>query len=135
MNSSRILALIAIGIAAIFGLQGALKLAINHSSKEKKQITPCKNILILKEAYFLSIPIAYLAVIFYVILIFQLILLTQEEEINLYWINIEILFSIFVSVYYAFIMFLKLQIICVGCFRIYLANFLMGASLMYYHFT
>ena len=135
MNNSEILALIALGIAAIFGLIGALQLSINHpTSDENKQLTSCKKILSTKEAFFKNIPISYLAVIFYIVLLLQLIQLTKEEKIHLYWINIEIFFVVLSTIYYAFIMFLKLRIICFGCLRIYLANILMGASLLAYHF-
>ena len=74
MINSEILLIIALGITSLFGLQGALKLAIKHLNadiyNEKKS---CNKILISKEAFFFNIPIAYLATIFYFILILQLI--------------------------------------------------------------
>jgi len=82
MINSEIYSLIALGIAIIFGLQGALKLAINHYTSElSKNRTSCNKILISKEAFFI-----------------------------------------------------KIQIICFGCLRIYFANILMGASIIAYHF-
>ncbi len=133
MINSEIFTLIALGLASIFGLQGALKLAINHyTSKVSKNQTSCNKILLSKEAFFIKIPIAYLAVIFYVVLLLQIIILSNEEDIYLYWINIEILFAVVATFYYAFIMLLKLQIICFGCLRIYFANLLMGASIITY---
>ena len=136
MINLEIFALIALCLAAIFGLQGALKLAINHYTLGvSKNHTSCNKILLSKEAFFLEIPVAYLAVIFYVVLLVQLIILSNEEDIHLYWINIEILFAVIITFYYALIMFLKLQIICFGCLRIYLANILMGASILAYHFS
>ena len=135
MTNSEILALIALGIAAIFGLQEALKLAIKHpTANQNKELTPCKKIFFTKEAFFVNIPISYLAVIFYIVLLIQLFQITNEDEIQLYWINIEILFAVFSTIYYAFIMFVKLRIICFGCLCIYFANILMGASLLVYHF-
>ena len=135
MINSEVYCLIALGIAIIFGLQGALKLAINHYTSElSKNRTSCNKILLSKEAFFIKIPIAYLAVIFYVALFLQLIRLSSQEDINLFWINIEILFAVVTTFYYAIIMFIKLQIICFGCLRIYFANILMGASIIAYHF-
>ena len=134
MIDSEIFALTALFLAAIFGLQGALKLAINHYTSEVfNSHTSCKKILLSKEAFFIKIPIAYLAVIFYVVLLVQIIILSNEEDIHLYWINIEILFAVLTTIYYALVMFVKLQIICLGCLRIYLANILMGASIIAYH--
>ena len=136
MINSEIFALTALFLASIFGLQGALKLAINHYTSEVfKSHTSCNKILLSKEAFFIKIPIAYLAVIFYVVLIVQIIILSNEEDIHLYWINIEILFAVITTFYYALIMFFKLQIICFGCLRIYFANMLMGISIISYHFS
>ena len=136
MINSQILALIALGLASIFGLQGALKLAINHYTSEvAKSHTSCNKILLSKEAFFIKIPIAYLAVIFYIVLLVQIIILSNEEDIRLYWINFEIIFAVVTTFYYALIMFLKLQIICFGCLRIYLANIIMGASIIAYHLS
>ena len=136
MINSEIFTLIALGLASIFGLQGALKLAINHHTSEvSKSHTSCNRILLSKEAFFLKIPIAYLAVIFYVVLLVQIIFLSNEKDIHFYWINIEILFAVVTTFYYALIMFLKLKIICFGCLRIYLANLLMGVSIIAYHFS
>ena len=133
--NSEILTLIAIGIASIFGLQGALKLAIDHYNLDKNKFpSSCNKILLTKEAFFFKIPIAYLSVIFYVALLVQLFLIMNEEKINLYWINFEILFLVFITIYYALVMFIKLKLICLGCLRIYLANILIGISLIYYHF-
>ena len=136
MINSEIFFLISLGLTSIFGLQGALKLAINHHTSEaSKNHTSCNKILLSKEAFFIKIPIAYLAVIFYIVLLVQIIILINEEDINLYWINIEIIFAVITTFYYALIMFFKLQIICFGCLRIYLANMLMGISITYYHFS
>ena len=89
MISSEILLVIALGITSIFGLLGAVKLSINHSIKDElKYKKACNKILLRQEAYFVNIPIAYIAMIFYSILILQLIQLFNEKEIHFYWINI-----------------------------------------------
>ena len=135
MINSETLLLITLVFTSLFGLQGALKLAITHLNKdiynEKKF---CNKILISKEAFFFKIPIAYFAIIFYVLLILQLIKMSTEEKIFFYWINIQILFAVFATIYYAYVMILKLRTICYSCVRIYLANLLMATLIFVYHF-
>ena len=135
MITSETLLLIALGFSCIFGLQGALNLAIYHLNPDRmNEKKSCNKILISKEALFFKIPIAYIAIIFYVFLIIQLIKMINEEKIYFYWINIQILFAVFVTIYYAFVMILKLRIICYGCLRIYFANLLMATIILVYYF-
>ena len=135
MINSESLLLITLVFTSLFGLQGALKLAITHLNKDiynEKKI--CNKILISKEAFFFKIPIAYLAIIFYSLLILQLIKMSTEENIFFYWINIQIIFAVFATIYYAYVMILKLRTICYSCLRIYLANLLMAKLIFVYHF-
>tara|TARA_Y100001970_G_C14156695_1_gene815999 strand:+ start:884 stop:1294 length:411 start_codon:yes stop_codon:yes gene_type:complete len=135
MIHSEILLLIALIILSIFGLQGAMKLSINHLIQYKfKNTRSCNKILLTKEAFFINIPIAYLAIIFYSILILQLIQLVNLEGKPFFWIYLEIILAFIATIYYAYIMILKLKIICIDCIRIYLANLLMGTSIIAYHF-
>ena len=76
---------------------------------------------------------AYGAVIFYGLVLFELLLRIFDDEIQLFWLNSGMVLAILVTCYYAFVMFFKLRIICIGCLRIYLANLLMAASLLSYH--
>ena len=136
MIASEKLLLVALVILSIFGLQGAIKLSINHLIHKKfKKTNSCYKILITKEAFFVNVPIAYLATIFYCILILQLFRLVHEEEFNFYWINFEILLALMATIYYALVMILKLKIFCFDCIRIYLANILMATTMIIYHFS
>ena len=135
MINSETLLLIALGFTSLFGLQGALKLAIYHLNEDRyNKKKSCNKIFISKEAFIFNIPIAYLAIIFYVFLILQLIKMVNDEEVYFYWINIQILFAVFTTIYYAFVMILKLRIICYDCLRIYLANFIMAKLIFFYNF-
>ena len=127
--------LIAIGFAAIFGLQSALILSAKHLLVNKShQQSACKRILISKEALFANIPIPYLAVIFYSLVLLQLIQCIYSGEIHVFWINIEILFALLTTFYYAYVMIVKLRTICMGCISIYISNIIMAAALIAYHF-
>lgn len=134
MLNSAIVSLIAFGGAAIFGLQGALSLAVQHhivQGHDKK--SACNKVARSKEAYLANIPVAYGAVIFYGLVLFELLLRIFNHEIQIFWLNSGMVLAILVTCYYAFVMFFKLRIICMGCLRIYLANLLMAASLLSYH--
>jgi len=134
MLNSATVSLIAFGGAAIFGLQGALILAARHHMVQgyDKQ-SACNKIVHSKEAYLANIPVAYGVVIFYCLVLFELLLLTFDDEIQLFWINSGMVLATLVTCYYAFVMFFKLRIICMGCLRIYLANLLMAAALLCHH--
>ncbi len=134
MLNSNMISMIAFGGAAIFGLQGALNLAVQHHMLQghDKQ-SPCNKVVRSKEAYLANIPVAYGAVIFYGLVLFELLLAIFDDEIQLFWINSGMVLVIPVTCYYAFVMFFKLRIICMGCLRIYLANLLMAAALLSYH--
>ena len=135
MNDSENILLIAIGFAAVFGLQGALNLAAKHLlANFNEQHLPCNKIILSKKAFFAKIPLAYLAVIFYIIVIVQLFLMMSHKKIQLFWFNFEIIIATLITFYYAYIMFFELRIICKGCIRIYLANILMAIALTANHF-
>ena len=134
MHDSAIFSLIAFGGAAIFGLQGALSLAVRHHQvRAHHPFSACNKVALSKEAQIAKIPVAYGAVIFYGFVLAQLLRNIYLEEIQLYWLNSAIVAAMMVTCYYAYIMFFKLRIICMGCLRIYLANLLMAAALSAYH--
>ena len=134
MLNSNMISMIALGGAAVFGLQGALNLAVQHHMVQghDKQ-SACNKVVRSKEAYLANIPVAYGAVFFYGLVLFELLLVIFDDEIQLFWINSGMVLAILVTCYYAFLMFFKLRIICMGCLRIYLANLLMAAALLSYH--
>ena len=134
MHDSAILSLIAFGGAAIFGLQGALSLAIQHNQvRDHHPFSACKKVALSNEAQIAKIPVAYGAVIFYVFVLAQLLYSIYLEEIQVYWLNSAMVAAMLVTCYYAYVMFFKLRLFCMGCLRIYLANLLMAAALSAYH--
>jgi len=128
------ISMIAFGVAAIFGLQGALNLAVqHHMAQGHDKQSACNKVVRSKEAYLANIPLAYGAVIFYGLVLFELLLVIFNDETQLFWLNSVMILVILVTCYYAFVMFFKLRIICMGCLRIYLANLLMAAALLTNH--
>jgi uncharacterized membrane protein len=134
MHDSAIFSLIAFGGAAIFGLQGALSLAVRHHQvRAHHPYSACNKVALSKEAQIAKIPVAYGAVIFYGFVLSQLLRNIYLEEIQFYWLNLAMVAAMLVTCYYAYIMFFKLRLVCMGCLRIYLANLLMAAALSAYH--
>ena len=134
MHDSAIFSLIAFGGAAIFGLQGALSLAVRHHQvRAHHPYSACNKVALSKEAQIAKIPVAYGAVIFYGFVLAQLLRNFYLQEIQLYWLNYAMVAAMLVTCYYAYIMFFKLRLVCMGCLRIYLANLLMAAALSAYH--
>ena len=134
MHDSAIFSLIAFGGAAIFGLQGSLSLAVRHHQvKAHHPYSACNKVALSKEAQIAKIPVAYGAVIFYGFVLSQLLRNIYLEEIQLYWLNSAMVAAMLVTCYYAYIMFFKLRLVCMGCLRIYLANLLMATALSAYH--
>ena len=134
MHDSAIFSLIAFGGAAIFGLQGALSLVVRHHQvRAHHPLSACNKVALSKEAQIAKIPVAYGAVIFYGFVLAQLLGNIYLEEIQLYWLNFAMVAAMLVTCYYAYIMFFKLRLVCMGCLRIYLANLLMAAALSAYH--
>ena len=134
MHDSAIFSLIAFGGAAIFGLQGALSLAVRHHQvRAHHPFSACNKVALSKEAQIAKIPVAYGAVIFYGFVLAQLLRNIYLEEIQLYWLNSAMVAAMLVTCYYAYIMLFKLRLVCMGCLRIYLANLLMAVALSTYH--
>ena len=134
MHDSAIFSLIAFGGAAIFGLQGALSLAVLHNQiRAHHPFSACNKVALSKEAQIAKIPVAYVAVIFYVFVLAQLLRNIYLNEIQLYWLNSVMVAAMLITCYYAYVMFFKLRLVCIGCLRIYLANLLMAAALSAYH--
>ena len=134
MYDSAIFSLFAFGGAAIFGLQGALSLAVQHNQVRAHHLfSACNKVALSKEAQIAKIPVAYGAVIFYGFVLAQLLRNIYLEEIQLYWLNSAMVAAMLVTCYYAYVMLFKLRLVCMGCLRIYLANLLMAAALSAYH--
>ena len=134
MHDSAIFSLIALGGGAFFGLQGALSLAVRHHQvRNHFQFSACNKVTLSKEAMVAKIPIVYVAVFFYGFVLVQLLRGIYLEEINLYLLNSAIFIAFLATCYYAYIMFFKLRLFCMGCIRIYLANLFMAAALSAYY--
>ena len=132
MFDSAIISLIALGGATVFGLQGALSLAVRHHMVRDHTLSACNRIALSKEAYIANIPVVYGAVIFYGLVLTQLLRGINHIEMQLFWLNSAMFAALLVTCYYAYIMFFRLGIFCMGCLRIYLANFMMAAALLSY---
>ena len=137
MLDASIISLIALGGAALFGLQGSISLAVRHHLvRELQQRSVCDRVAHSKEANIANIPVAYGAVIFYGLVLFLLFRgMYQPEEIPLFWLNSAMVAALIVTCYYAYVMFFRLNIVCMGCLRIYLANLMMAAALLAYQFN
>ena len=74
MLDASIISLIALGGAALFGLQGSISLAVKyHLVRELQQRSACDRVAHSKEANIANIPVAYGAVIFYGLVLFPAI--------------------------------------------------------------
>ena len=134
MHDSSIFSLIALGGAAIFGLQGALSLAVRHHIvRDHHPLSACNIVALSKESRIANIPVAYGAVIFYGFVLTQLLRGIYLEDIQMFWLNSAMVASLLLTCYYAYVMFFKLRLVCMGCLRISLANLLMAAALLAYH--
>jgi len=136
MLDASIISLIALGGAALFGLQGSISLAVRHHFVlELQQRSACDRVAHSKEANIANIPVAYAAVIFYGLVLFLLLRGMNQPEIPLFWLNSVVIAALLVTCYYAYVMFFRLSIVCMGCLRIYLANIMMAAALLAYQFN
>ena len=136
MLDASTISLIALGGAALFGLQGSISLAVRHNiDRELQQRSACDRVALSKEANIANIPVAYGAVIFYGLVLFLLFRGMNQPEIPLLWLNSAMVAALIVTCYYAYVMFFRLNIVCMGCLRIYLANLMMAAALLAYQFN
>jgi hypothetical protein len=74
-------------------------------------------------------------VIFYGLVLFLLFHGMNQPGIPLFWLNSAMVAALIVTFYYAYVMFFRLNIVCMGCLRIYLANLMMAAALLAYQFN
>ena len=133
MLDSSIICLIALGGAALFGLQGSISLALRyHLVREFPKWSACDRVAHSKEAYIANFPVAYGAIIFYGLVLFLLLHGINQPEMTIFWLNSPIVLALLVTCYYANLMFFRLKIVCMGCMRIYLSNLMMAAALFAY---
>ena len=131
MLDASVISLIALGGAALFGLQGSISLAVRHHLvRELQQRSACDRVAHSKEANIANIPVSYGAVIFYGLVLFLLFRGMNQPKIPLFWLNSAMVAALIMTCYYAYVMFFRLNIVCMGCLRIYLANLMMAAALL-----
>ena len=133
MPDSSFLSLVAVGGSAIFGLHGALGLAIKHHFLNNTYLSnTCDKIARLKgKSIFL---VACGAVVFYCMILFILIRGVYEDETNILFLNVSIIMGLLTTCYYSFKMFFRLHKLCIGCIRVHMANLLMSFALLFYNF-
>ena len=135
MPDSSFLSLVAVGGSALFGLHGAVGLAIKHHFLRNTYLnSACDKVAMLKGTYTLIFPAACAAVIFYCMVLFILIRGIYQDEIHILLLNAAIILALLATCYYAFKMFFRLRVICIGCIRVHLANLMMSSALLYYNF-
>ena len=135
MPDSSFLSLVAVGGSALFGLHGAIGLAIKHHFFRNNHLnSTCDKTTISKEAYTLIFQAACAAVIFYCMVLFILIRGIYQDEIHILLLNAAMIMALLATCYYAFKMFFRLRVICIGCIRVQLANLMMSSALLYYNF-
>ncbi len=126
--------LIALGGAAFFGLQGAITLAVRHAlAGTRATRSPCDRLVSTRDAFIAGIPVAFGAVGFYLFVLFLLIWMMISSGDSMPLLAPVIIVALPVTCYYAYILFFKLRVFCMGCIRIYLANGLMGGALLGYY--
>ena len=135
MPDSSFLSLVALGGATLFGLHGAVGLAIKHHFFRNNHLNSAGDkVAISKEAYNLIFPAACAAVIFYCMVLFILNRGIYQDEIHILLLNTVMIMALLATCFYTFKMFFKLRVICVVCIRIHLANLMMSSALLYYNF-
>jgi len=135
MPDSSFLSLVAVGGAALFGLHGAVGLAIKHHFLRNTYLnSTCDKVALLKRTYTSIFPAACTAVIFYCMVLFFLIRGIYQDEIHILLLNTAMIMALLATGFYAFKMFFRLRVICVGCIRVHLANLIMSSALLYYNF-
>ena len=135
MPDSSFLSLVAVGGAALFGLHGAVGLAIKHQFFRNTNLnSSCDKVVMLKGTYTLIFSAACAAVIFYCMVLFILIRGIYQDEIHILLLNTVMIMALLATGFYAFKMFFILRVVCVGCIRVHLANLMMSSALLYYNF-
>ena len=135
MPDSSFLSLVAVGGSALFGLHGAIGLAIKHHFLRNTYLnSSCYKVAMLKGTYTLIFPAACAAVIFYCMVLFILIRGIYQDEIHILLLNVAMIMALLATCYYAFKMFFRLRNLCIGCIRVHMANLLMSFALLFYNF-
>ena len=135
MPDSSFLSLIAVGGAALYGLHGALGLAIkNHFLRNNYLNSTCDGVSTSKEKDTSIFFVACAAVMFYCIVLFIIIRVIFHNEIHIFLLNAAMILALLTTIYFAVKLFFSLHNICIGCIRVHLANLLMASGMLFYNF-
>ena len=123
MMDAETISLMLIGVAAIFGLQSSMAMAMRHHLfRNLLGKSPCDQLLGSPKAYIGPVPVAFFAAFYYLLLLGLLFNWLLGGEMILNWLSPLILISLPVTAYYAWLLFFKLRIRCMGCVRIQFIN-------------
>ena len=123
MMDAETISLMLIGVAAIFGLQSSMAMAIRHYLfRNLSGKSPCDRLLGSPQAYIGPVPVAFFAAFYYLLLLALLFNMLLRGEMIMNWLSPLVLISLPVTAYYAWLLFFKLRIRCMGCVRIQVIN-------------
>ena len=123
MMDAETISLMLIGVAALFGLQGSMAMAMRHHLfRNLSGKSPCDRLLGSPQAYIGPVPVAFFAALYYLLLLGLLFRMLLRGEMIMNWLSPLILISLPVTAYYAWLLFFKLRIRCMGCVRIQVIN-------------
>ena len=123
MMDAETIFLMLIGVAAMFGLQGSLAMAMRHHLfRNLSGKSPCDRLLGSPQAYIGPVPVAFFAAFYYLLLLGLLFNRLLGGEMIMNWLSPLILISLPVTAYYAWLLFFKLRIRCMVCVRIQVIN-------------
>jgi uncharacterized membrane protein len=129
MMNPEIFSLWIIGAVAIFGLQGSLAMAMRHHLfRNQLGRSKCDRLLGSPHAFIGPIPVALFAALYYVLILYLLFDIFLSGENTIDQMPPLILISLPITAYYAWLLFLKLRVRCMGCIRIQIYNLIIGAS-------
>ena len=135
MTDYTFLILVAVGGSAFFGLHGALGLAIKHYFLKKNYLyLACGKTALSNTAYNSILLTSCMGIIFYCMVLFIIIRGIYNNEISILLLNTAMIIGIIATSYYAFKMFFRIRVVCVGCIRVHLANLMMSSALIFYNF-
>ena len=127
MMHAETVSLMLIGIAAIFGLQGSMAMTIRHQLfRNLSGKSLCDRLLGSSQAYIGPVPVSFFAAFYYLLLLGLLFNRLLGGEMILNWLSPLVLISLPVTAYYAWLLFFKLRIRCMGCVRIQVINVLIA---------
>ena len=127
MMDAETISLMLIGVAAIFGLQNSMAVAMRHHLfRNLSGKSPCDRLLGSPQAYIGPVPVAFFAAFYYLLLLVFLFNGLLGGEMILNWLSPLVLTSLPVTAYYAWLLFFKLRIRCMGCVWIQVINIMIA---------